>query len=472
MESSPDSALAAMRGASSSSSSLSHSSSSLSSVSSSGPAPRRALPAFLRVCNALLNTLLLLVCSYFVIDLFVPSPLSSLLSRLASSQQQSDSRYPQVLINMQLMYGAEADSDAQQQQQGGDQCQHRCSSSLRSLPPYSSIHRLSAVSSDVFYSDYLHTGRPVIVTDVGRDWPIANISLLQLRGLVGEQEQWTRRAARGRAGPRGLRLWETSRSLSGWSWSPFSARSSETPLLLRNGSSSSGSDSEDDPFYYSWLNTNLSSSLLSRGLYRLPYFLTPQAFMGEWLYVGGLGTGVTPHIDHMCVGKWSYQIAGCKRWELRSSTPLLQPHIRPLSFSVCAGELLSFMPDHVHSTQCLDDACASLNGYIALHWHDNCYLQRLIEAADSSRTAEAAAGLAAQAEAAQAFVTYRSGSTISPLEAPMDYATKCPQHFRSLSRRCAAEAEAQTADVSIVVSAADTEARSIVGQDQAGHGSD
>ena len=394
---------------------------------------RRPLPTALRCCNALLNTALLLVCSYFILDLFIPSPLSSLFSRLASLQQHSDSRYPQVLFNMQLMYSAQADTD--QQQHVVDQCQHSCAPSLQSLPPYTSIHRLSAVSSAEFYSSYLHTGRPLIVTDAGKDWPIANISLQRLHELVGMQQPWTRRAARGRTGPRGLRLWETSRSQSSWTW-PFSlltARSTDNPLLSADHSRSASADG-DDPFYYSLLNTNVSASLLSLGLYQPPYFLQPQAFMGEWLYAGRRGTGVTPHIDHMCVGKWSFQIAGCKRWQLRSSTPLLQPHIRPLNLTVCAGELLTFMPDHVHSTQCLDDVCVSLNGYIALSWYDNCYLQSMLEAA---------AGQTANADAAQSFVTYRSSSNagISPMEAPMDYATKCPQHFRSLSERCKAEAE-------------------------------
>jgi hypothetical protein len=197
----------------------------------------------------------------------------------------------------------------------------------------------------------------------------------------------------------------------------------------------------DDPFYYSWLNTNLSQSLLSRRLYEHPYFLRPQSFIGEWLYVGRQGTGVTPHIDHMCVAKWSFQIMGCKRWNIASSTPTLHPFLHPLSFQLCAGETLVFWPDHIHSTQCLDPACASLNGYIQLEYDSNCYLQSMME------EAEAAAPLAPRmGKGQEAFVMYRSrGAGVTQLEAPMDYANKCPQHFRSYTRQCIAAAAAAAA---------------------------
>ena len=176
--------------------------------------------------------------------------------------------------------------------------------------------------------------------------------------------------------------------------------------------------------------------MLGRGLYSQPYFLRESAgFIGEWVYVGQQGTGVTPHIDHLCMAKWSYQVTGCKRWQLRSSTPHLHPHLGGLlTDELCAGETLVFWPDHVHSTRCSSPVCISLHGYIALEWQDNCYLQSMLDEAERLQNG----GQQQRGEDVDSFVRHRSAGSAAfqPTTAPLDYASKCPPHYLQHTRHC------------------------------------
>ena len=90
--------------------------------------------------------------------------------------------------------------------------------------------------------------------------------------------------------------------------------------LLNHGPSSNGSrTSLNSHYYYSWINAAHNQSLLAAALYSTPSFIGEQPWVSEWMYIGGLSTGVTQHTDQVCLAKWSYQITGCKRWTLASS---------------------------------------------------------------------------------------------------------------------------------------------------------
>ena len=61
-------------------------------------------------------------------------------------------------------------------------------------------------------------------------------------------------------------------------------------------------------------------------------------------------------------------------------------HLMATEVTVHEGELLFFLPDHIHSTRCEPDAatgaatdCLSIHGYISLDYTDNCYLQKLLD---------------------------------------------------------------------------------------------
>ena len=220
--------------------------------------------------------------------------------------------------------------------------------------------------------------------------------------------------------------------------------------LLEGSTSGSGSRPTaplTSSYYYSWLNAAHNQSLLAAGLYTTPSFLDQQPWVGEWLYIGALGTGVTPHIDRMCLAKWSYQIAGCKRWTLAPSTPHLHSSwpSRGVDVDVCAGDLLLFWPDHVHSTVCTsvpadDGVCVSLNAYVLLD-ERNCYVQSMIDDGLSRHGAAAAV----PSESSSSFVQVKSAATASSTwDAPRDYLQKCPQSFVQLAkerRRTIAAAE-------------------------------
>ena len=204
--------------------------------------------------------------------------------------------------------------------------------------------------------------------------------------------------------------------------------------LLNNRSTDSSSSTRaslTSNYYYSWTNSARNQSLLAAGLYTTPSFLgEQQPWVGEWMYIGGLGTGVTPHIDQICLAKWSYQIAGCKRWTLAPSTPHLHSSwpSRGVDVDVCAGDLLLFWPDHVHSTVCTsvpadDGVCVSLNAYVLLD-ERNCYVQSMIDD-----------GLSRYGGAASTARVKSAAEASSMWDAPRDYMQGCPQRFVQLAEK-------------------------------------
>ena len=385
------------------------------------PAPTKTVRQHglgVRLMNTALNVVLLSVCSYYIVDFLYPSPISRLFSLLI--RQSDDSRYADVALNTHLAYSAFGHSTATPPVAN-------CTSLLSSLDSFDAVQRIdvSQLSAAQFQESFIQTGRPLLVTGVGDGWPISSLSLSQLRTLIGE-DPLTKRAARGTAG--------RVRGLTVFDWLGGSA-AADTLNSLLSSSNNSGLTSN---YYHSWLNAAHNSSLLSRGLYSTPSFLGEQPWVGEWLYIGGLGTGVTPHIDRMCLAKWSYQVTGCKRWTLASSTPRLHSGwpARGVEVDVCPGDLLVFWPDHVHSTVCTsvsrgDGVCVSLNAYVLLD-ERNCYVQSMIE--NGLGRHDSADGVQ-PALSSSSFVQVKSAATASSSwDAPRDYLHKCPQRFVQRAR--------------------------------------
>ena len=370
-----------------------------------------------RLLNAALNAVLLSVCAYYILDYLYPSPLTRLLSSLIA--QSDDSSYADVALNTHLAYSAYSRSTLSTPVAN-------CPVLLSSLGMFDAVQRIdvSLLTSTHFQLSLVQSGRPLLVTGVGASWPISNMSLTQLRDWIGD-DPLTKRAARGTAG--------RVRGLTVFDWFGGSATADTLNSLLDSGNRPSLTSA----YYYSWLNAAHNRSLLAAGLYATPSFLGEQPWVGEWLYIGGLGTGVTPHIDRMCLAKWSYQVSGCKRWTLASSTPRLHSGwpARGVQADVCAGDTLVFWPDHVHSTVCTnvssgDGACVSLNAYILLD-ERNCYVQSMI---DNGLSRHGAGADVPSASSSSSFVQVKSAATASSTwDAPLDYMGKCPQRFVQLA---------------------------------------
>ena len=380
-------------------------------------AVRRKQSLGVRLLNSALNVILLSICCYFLVDYIYPAQ-PSRLSRLLSwlSGEYDNPHYSGIGVNTNRAYTATSRLTP-------TVSVSNCTALLSLLGPFDAVERVnvSELSSAKFQSSFVQSGRPLLVTGVGDAWPIANMSLAGLREWIGD-EPLTKRTALGSAGE--LRQLTVLDYLLG-----VSAKADTLNSLLGNTTRSGGNLTST--YYYSWTNAAHNQSLLAAGLYNTPPFIGEQPWLGEWLYIGALGKGVTPHIDHICLAKWSYQLTGCKRWTLASSTPHLHrgfPTGRGVDVDVCAGDTLVFWPDQVHSTVCTsvpeDGACVSLNAYILLD-ERNCHVQSMIE--------DGLSRLHGVRSAAAANSTF---------EAPRDYIQHCPPRFtlrakRRLSQRTA-----------------------------------
>jgi hypothetical protein len=170
-------------------------------------------------------------------------------------------------------------------------CQPSCDVVPASFPIYTDIDRRSKLSTEDFYRQYVFTGLPVIITDVGDTWPIRHMNLDAIAELLPHHPVVPRSAFKGAGlGVRGLRVWE---------------RYMGTTLARLTADRRANLT---DAYYYSFLNVDERNSLLERGLYTQPYFVPNETFIAEWLYIGQTGTGVLPHIDHMYV---TYQALQC-----------------------------------------------------------------------------------------------------------------------------------------------------------------
>jgi hypothetical protein len=293
---------------------------------------------------------------------------------------------------------------------------------------YSRVDRVSNLSHSDFLRRYLFQGKPVIVTDVGREWPITSMHLADLARLMPEWPLVPRAVHKGRGlGVRGLRLWER-----------YAATTLERLVADRDANVS-------DSFYYSWLNVDRNTSLLERGLYAHPYFLNASdPFIAEWMYVGQTGTGVLPHIDHMCMAKWSFQIRGRKMWHLRPSVAAMT-HLGDMDVVLSEGEFLFFLPDHEHGTMCLPpegrkdgvEECLSLHGYLAIPFADNCYLQKLLRIGHAQHAAALLSSRRSPSAAAssEGFVRYAPPGRTRH-DAPRDYFSQCPPTYRQRIAAC------------------------------------
>jgi hypothetical protein len=298
------------------------------------------------------------------------------------------------------------------------------------VPVYATMDRVKGMTHDRFLHDYLFAGKPVIVTDVDTHWPLKDMNLSDLARMMPDAPLLPRAFYKGKGlGIRGLRVWE----------SLAASTLAHVAQLHR--------DQVPDSFYYSHLNVHYNTSLLAQGLYTVPYFLNQsEDFIAEWMYIGSSGSGVMPHIDHMCMGKWSYQIRGNKTWWLHPSVPEMT-HLAPLQTTVHEGELLVFLPDHVHGTECEPDAsgasvdCVSLHGYLELPYDGNCYLQTLMNMgydAYFQRRVMPSDGAG--------FVSYASGDAKTRFEgAPSDYFFRCPPRHQHHTVQCKLRA-AKTVD--------------------------
>ena len=245
-----------------------------------------------RLVNAAFNIVVLVVCSYLLLDFTYPTH-PSRLSRLLSSVglgPADNHNYAGVALNTQLAYAAAALSRAPVA---------NCTALLSSLGKFDAVRRIaeSSLSSAHFQSSWVQGGRPLLVTGVGSTWPISNMSLAQLRTHIGAAPL-TKRAARSTAGPlRQLTLFD-------WLSASAAARHPRPPPHQRQrptaASNSSTRTALASDYYFSHTNAVHDASLLAAGLYSTPAFLGEQPWLGEWVYVGGLGTGVTPHIDQPC----------------------------------------------------------------------------------------------------------------------------------------------------------------------------
>jgi hypothetical protein len=161
-----------------------------------------------------------------------------------------------------------------------------CRTCSLTATPYAAIDRTSGLTHERFLADYLHQGKPVVVTDVDTSWDIRNMNFDDLAQKMPAAPLLPRAAVQS-GGVRGLRLMESYMA---------------TTLAALAADRRVG---KPDPYYYSWLNVHFNSSFLAQGLYSVPYFLNQsEPFIAEWMYIGSTGSGVMPHVDHMCMGTW------------------------------------------------------------------------------------------------------------------------------------------------------------------------
>ncbi|CAG0924519.1 unnamed protein product, partial [Notodromas monacha] len=169
------------------------------------------------------------------------------------------------------------------------------------------VSKVQNLDPEKFFSNFIETGRPVIVIDAMDDWLAAEeFSYEFFRDFYNGGEADSNDF---------LDKFEDS----GCQFFPYKTEFQSLREVFSMDDERARMAPGYKPWYVGWGSCDSEANEILRRYYQRPYFLpkTSESTKMDWIFMGTPGFGAHMHIDHVTNPSWQAQIKGSKIWYLQ-----------------------------------------------------------------------------------------------------------------------------------------------------------
>ncbi|XP_044257109.1 bifunctional arginine demethylase and lysyl-hydroxylase JMJD6 [Tribolium madens] len=157
------------------------------------------------------------------------------------------------------------------------------------------VPKIKNISPSEFYSNFVTSAKPVVVTDGATTWPASQkFSFDFFKNLYANSDS------------------------NFCQFFPYKTEFTSLEEVLEMDPKRANLEPGQKPWYIGWSNCNDNAGKILREYYNTPYFLpnTSENIALNWIFMGGPGQGAHMHVDNVQYPSWQAQIKGRKLWRL------------------------------------------------------------------------------------------------------------------------------------------------------------